>query len=65
MCESALEMIRVDPLTLYLEIEQNRIEFVSQKPAPSIPSDTRLLAFAVKILRAKDPNNSAACEWQR
>jgi lysophospholipase L1-like esterase len=55
----------VEPLTLHLEMGENRIELVSHKPARYIPSDSRPLAFAVRNLRVDGPNSTAACEWQR
>jgi hypothetical protein len=54
-----------EPVTLHLEMGQNRIEFVSHNPAVFIPSDSRPLAFAVRNLRADGPNGTALCEWQR
>jgi hypothetical protein len=54
-----------EPLTLHLEMGQNRLEFVSHKPAVYIPSDSRPLAFAVRNLRAVGPNDDLLCEWQR
>jgi lysophospholipase L1-like esterase len=54
-----------EPLTLHLEMGQNRLEFVSHKPAVYIPSDSRPLAFAVRNLRADGPNDDLLCEWQR
>ena len=44
-----------EPVMLHLEMGQNRIEFVSQKPAVYIPSDSRPLAFAVRNLRVDGP----------
>jgi lysophospholipase L1-like esterase len=55
----------VEPVTLHLDMGQNRIEFVSHKPAMYIPSDRRPLAFAVRNLRADGLNSTAVCEWQR
>ena len=55
----------VEPVTLHLEMGQNRIEFVSQTSAVYIPSDSRPLAFAVSNLRVDGPYDNAPCEWQR